>query len=103
MGNFISVLSKVSYSSSLGAKIPSVMHSNPVSSKYLSKVQCNLMNFVRLRDDDKDVRCAFLVALLERSFSQHTLVFIQTRREVHHIYVILQLMGIKVRLLYIVH
>ncbi|KFM70150.1 putative ATP-dependent RNA helicase DDX27, partial [Stegodyphus mimosarum] len=51
--------------------------------------------FIRIRPNREADREAILAALVSRAFQDHVMVFAQTKQQVHRLYVLLQLLGIK--------
>jgi len=50
----------------------------------------------RIRADREGDREAVLAALVCRTFRDHTMVFVQTKKQAHRIHILLGLLGIKV-------
>ncbi|BES94645.1 ATP-dependent RNA helicase [Nesidiocoris tenuis] len=51
--------------------------------------------FVKIRKDKEGDREAILAALVCRTFSDHCMVFVQTKKQAHRLYILLGLLGIK--------
>ncbi|XKL59284.1 hypothetical protein PGB90_000300 [Kerria lacca] len=51
--------------------------------------------FVRLREGKESDRDAILTALVCRTFRDHTMIFVRTKREAHRILILLGLLGVK--------
>ncbi|GIY24313.1 probable ATP-dependent RNA helicase DDX27 [Caerostris extrusa] len=61
-----------------------------------TEVAMNLhQEFIRIRPNRESDREAIVVALLSRTFQDRVMVFAQTKMQVHRLYIILSLMGIK--------
>ncbi|XP_015922344.1 probable ATP-dependent RNA helicase DDX27 [Parasteatoda tepidariorum] len=61
-----------------------------------TEVAINLyQEFIRIRPNRESEREAVLAALLSRTFQDHVMVFVQTKKQVHRLYILLSLMGIK--------
>lgn len=58
---------------------------------------CLLLCF-RIRKDTHLDRKALLAALVCRTFKDHTMIFVPTKREAHEMHILLGLLGIKVRI-----
>ncbi|XP_046385363.1 probable ATP-dependent RNA helicase DDX27 [Ischnura elegans] len=52
--------------------------------------------FIRIRNGHEGDREAILAALVLRTFRDHTMVFVQTKKQAHRIHIILGLLGVKV-------
>ncbi|KAF4524223.1 hypothetical protein B566_EDAN006471 [Ephemera danica] len=62
-----------------------------------TEVALNLrQEFVRIRKDKEGDREPLLAALICRTFHDHTIVFVQTKKQAHRIHILLGLMGVKV-------
>ncbi|XP_054714100.1 probable ATP-dependent RNA helicase DDX27 [Uloborus diversus] len=62
-----------------------------------TEVAFNLhQEFIRIRPNRESEREAILAALLSRTFEDRVMVFAQTKMQVHRLYILLGLMGIKV-------
>lgn len=55
-----------------------------------------LVCFPRIRAGHEGDREAVLAALICRTFRDHTMVFVQTKKQAHRIHILLGLLGIKV-------
>lgn len=53
------------------------------------------MQFVRIRAEEQNIREATVAALVERSFSMHTLVFTKTKHHAHRLNILLSLFDIR--------
>lgn len=53
----------------------------------------------RIRKQFEPDREAILAALVCRTFHDHTMVFVQTKKEAHRIHILLGLLGVKVKLI----
>ena len=51
--------------------------------------------FIRIREDRESDREAILVALVCRTFHDHAMVFVQTKKQAHRLHILLGLFGIK--------
>lgn len=51
--------------------------------------------FIRIREDRESDREALLVALICRTFHDHCMVFVQTKKQAHRLHILLGLFGIK--------
>uniref|UniRef100_A0A146M036 RNA helicase n=1 Tax=Lygus hesperus TaxID=30085 RepID=A0A146M036_LYGHE len=51
--------------------------------------------FVKIRKDREGDREAILAALMCRTFSDHAMVFVQTKKQAHRLYILLGLLGLK--------
>lgn len=51
--------------------------------------------FVRIRDDKEGDREPILAALVCRTFHDHCMIFVQTKRQAHRLHILLGLLGIK--------
>ncbi|PSN35787.1 hypothetical protein C0J52_09481 [Blattella germanica] len=52
--------------------------------------------FVRIRADREGDREAILAALICRTFRDHTMVFVQTKKQAHRLHILMGLLGVKV-------
>ncbi|XP_011506508.1 PREDICTED: probable ATP-dependent RNA helicase DDX27 [Ceratosolen solmsi marchali] len=52
--------------------------------------------FIRIRKEREGDREAILVALICRTFHDHTIVFVQTKKQAHRLHILLGLLGVKV-------
>jgi len=55
-----------------------------------------LINFFRIREGKEGDREAILAALVLRTFHDHTMVFVQTKKQAHRLHILLGLLGVKV-------
>lgn len=61
-----------------------------------TEVALNLhQEFIRIRPNREAEREAILAALLSRTFQDHVMVFVQTKKQVHRLHILLGLLGIK--------
>lgn len=52
--------------------------------------------FIRIRKEKEEDREAILCALVCRTFREHTIIFVQTKKQAHRVHILLGLLGIKV-------
>ncbi|KAL3286971.1 hypothetical protein HHI36_001457 [Cryptolaemus montrouzieri] len=62
-----------------------------------TEVAFNLrQEFVRIRSDKEGDRESILAALVCRTFREHTMIFVQTKKQAHRLHILLGLLGVKV-------